>query len=412
MTFLEFPEGFGWGSATSSHQVEGGNTNNDWWRFEQEGHVVDREVSGDAVDSYRRYTDDLDHARAMNHSMHRLSLEWSRIEPSEGVFDDAEVEHYIEVLKAVRARGMKTFVTLNHFTVPLWFDDRGNWPKSDSPAIFARFAEHVGARLAPYVDAWITINEPMHYVNYAFYQGKWPPRGNRYLPARLAGVHLVRAHRLACAALKKAAPEIPVGVAVNAIHIKPCDPSWLDSLGWFFDWFMNYWFLDRVRGTLDFIGTQYYMALSAPQLLTDHYGCADEGPHTDMGWRICPDGFRSQVTTTWKRYGLPIYITENGIADASDELRPTYIRDHLVQLHRAIVEDGADVRGYFYWSLLDNFEWAEGWYPKFGLIAVDRTTMERIPRPSSHYYADICARNGLDDGPLPADLLPGSADPL
>jgi beta-glucosidase len=401
MTFREFPKGFLWGSATSSHQVEGGNTNNDWWRFEQEGHVVDREVSGDAVDSYERYTDDFDLARSMNHSVHRLSLEWSRIEPSEGVFDDAAVQHYVQVLKAARERGMQTFVTLNHFTVPQWFDDRGNWPRMDSPAIFGRYAEHVGARLAPLVDAWITINEPMHYTNYAFYQAKWPPRTAKFWPTRRAGVHLVRAHRAAYAALKKADRDIPVGVAVNAIHIKPCVPSWLDSFGWFWDWFMNYWFLDKTKATLDFIGTQYYMALSVPQLLKDDYGCGDEGQHTDMGWRICADGFRAQVTTTWKRYGLPIYITENGIADASDELRPAYIRDHLVALHDSIVVDGADVRGYFYWSLLDNFEWAAGWYPKFGLIAVDRTTMERIPRPSSRYYADICARNGLDDAALP-----------
>lgn len=407
MTFRSFPQGFLWGSATSSHQVEGGNTNNDWWRFEQQGRVKGREVSGDAVDSYHRYEEDLDLAAGMNHTVHRLSLEWSRIEPSEGVFDQAEIAHYAEVLRAARARGMKTFVTLNHFTVPLWFDDRGNWPRMDSPKLFERFTRAVAEPLAPYVDAWMTINEPMHYVNFGFFSGRWPPARRHYVPARRAGLHLARAHRLSYRALKAVAPDTPVGVAVNAIHIKSCIPSGLDRWGWFYDWLMNWWFLDKTRRDLDFIGTQYYMALSVPQLVRNDFGCEHEGPHTDMGWRICPDGFRAQVTATWKRYGLPIYITENGIADASDELRPTYIRDHLAALHDAIVQDGADVRGYFYWSLLDNFEWADGWYPKFGLIAVDRTTMQRLPRPSAAYYARICADNGVDDGPLPEGLFPG-----
>jgi beta-glucosidase len=398
MTRRIFPEGFLWGAATSSHQIEGGNDNNDWWRFEQAGRVVGGEVSGDAMDSYHRFAEDFDFAASMNHTATRLSLEWSRIEPREGEFDDAEVEHYAEVLRAARERGLRTFVTLDHFTVPIWFDDRGNWPRADAPEIFERYARYVAPRLGHLVDAWITLNEPMHYTNFAFYVGKWPPGKAGFWPARHAGMNQVRAHRRSYRALKELTPGVPAGLAVNSMQFKPCAPNWKDSyLGWWFSWFFNYWFLDKVRRDLDFIGVQYYMALSVTQLLSNAYGCEGEGPHTDMGWRISPSGFRDKVTETWRRYRLPIYITENGIADASDAMRPHYIRDHLAELHRSITEDGADVRGYFYWSLLDNFEWADGWRPKFGLAAVDRTTMERLPRPSSRYYAKVCADNGLDD---------------
>jgi beta-glucosidase len=293
---------------------------------------------------------------------------------------------------------MKTFVTLDHFTVPQWFDDRGNWPRSDSPAVFERYVRYVAPKLGENADAWITLNEPMHYTNFAFYTGKWPPGTAAFWPARHAGMNQVRAHRRAYAALKELTPDIPTGIAVNSVMFKPCVPTWRDTyLGWWFSWFFNYWFLDKCHHHMDFIGVQYYMALSVPQLLASDFTCPHEGAHTDMGWRICPEGLRLKVAETWRRYRKPIYITENGIADASDELRPRYIRDHLTQLHMAITEDGADVRGYFYWSLLDNFEWADGWGPKFGLAAVDRTTMERLPRPSSRYYGTICAENGLDD---------------
>ncbi len=402
MTHRTFPEGFLWGAATSSHQIEGGNTLNDWWRFEQDGYVIDGEVSGDAVDSYHRYPEDFDFAASMGHTMTRLSLEWSRIEPREGEFDHAAIEHYQDVLKAARERGLQTFVTLNHFTVPLWFADRGNWPQKDAPALFERYARYVAPKLGPLVDAWITLNEPMHHVNFSFYQGKWPPRESSFRIAHQAGMNMVRAHRRTYVALKELTPEIPVGVAVNSILFKACEPSWRDRyLYWWYSWFFNYWYLDKVRRYVDFIGTQYYMALSVAALTHGRFGCEHEGPHTDMGWRICPEGLRLKVTETWRRYRLPIYITENGIADAEDRQRAHYIRDHLTELHRSIAEDGADVRGYFYWSLLDNFEWADGWRPKFGLAAVDRTTMERRPRESSRYYARIVAQNGLeDDEPL------------
>ncbi len=398
MTRRIFPDGFLWGSATSSHQIEGGNDRNDWWRFEQDGYVLNGEVSGDAVDSYHRYPEDFDFAASMGNNATRMSIEWSRIEPAQGEFDHQAIEHYKKVLEAARERGMTTFVTLNHFTVPLWFADRGNWPAKGSPEIFERYARYVAPKLGPLVDAWITLNEPMHHANFAFYQGKWPPRESSYRTAHRAATNMARAHRRAYRALKEMTPEIPVGVAVNAVNFKECEPSRRHRYtSWWYSWVFNYWFLDKVRRSMDFIGTQYYMALSVDALTHGRFGCEHEGPHSDMGWRICPEGLRAKVTETWRRYHLPIYITENGIADAADAQRAHYIRDHLAELHRSIDEDGADVRGYFYWSLLDNFEWADGWEPKFGLAEVDRTTMEREPRPSSRYYAQVCRENGLED---------------
>ena len=406
MTFRRFPEGFLWGAATSAYQVEGGITGNDWYRFEEAGKVAGGERAGLGDDHYHRYAEDFDLARGLNNTAHRLSLEWSRIEPSDGVFDDAELAHYREVLEAIRARGMQVFLTINHWTVPGWVADMGSWDDRRTVDRFVRFAVRCGEELGDLVDAWITINEPIHQVNYGYFVGRWPPEKASFREAHTAGVNLYRAHNRAYTELKRLTPDVPVGVAVNSIHFKPCvEVTWRDRLyGPFLNWFVNYWFLDKVRDHMDFVGVQYYMALSVPQFLGADYSCHSEGPHTDMGWRICPQGMRQVVRDTWRRYGRPIYVTENGIADASDDLRPAYLRSHLVELHKAMTEDGADVRGYFHWSLLDNFEWSDGWAPKFGLFAVDRETFARTGRPSAAIYAGICADNGLPDMSISDEL--------
>jgi len=399
MAFRTFPKGFEWGTATSAYQVEGGITGNDWYRYELAGRIAGGARAGLAADSYHRFAEDFDLARSLNNTAHRLSLEWSRIEPSEGHYDEAEIAHYRKVLRAVRDRGMLVYLTINHWTIPAWLADLGSWENPHAIGCFERYATRCGESFGDLVDAWITINEPVHQVNFGYFQGKWPPEKASFWIAHAAGVNLFKAHNRAYAALKRIAPGVPVGVAVNSIHFKPCvETTWRDRLyGPFLDWFVNYWFLDKVAGHVDFIGVQYYMALSVPQFLGADYTCHSEGPHTDMGWRICPQGMRQVVRDTWRRYHKPIYVTENGIADASDGLRPAYLRSHLVELHKAMTEDGADVRGYFHWSLLDNFEWADGWGPKFGLFAVDRETFERTARHSASVYATICADNGLPD---------------
>ena len=399
MTFRRFPDGFLWGASTSAYQVEGGITGNDWYRFELAGKVIDGQRAGLADDSYHRFSEDFDLAASLSNSAHRLSLEWSRIEPSQGHYDYAQIAHYREVLQAIRDRGMRVYLTINHWTIPVWLADMGSWENPEAIACFERFATRCGEAFGDLVDAWITINEPIHQVNLGYFQGQWPPEKASFWIARRAGINLFKAHNRAYRVLKRLTPDTPVGVAVNSVHFKPCaKTTWRDVLyGPFLDWFVNYWFLDRVRDSMDFVGVQYYMALSVPQFLDGVYACHHEGAHTDMGWRICPTGMRQVVRDTWRRYGKPIYVTENGIADATDELRPAYLRSHLTELHKAMTEDGADVRGYFYWSLLDNFEWSDGWAPKFGLYSVDRETFVRTPRGSAALYASICAANGVDD---------------
>ena len=409
MTLRRFPDGFLWGAATSSHQVEGGNAGNDWSCFEREGRVARGEVSGEAVDSYHRYEEDFDLAAGMHHSAHRLSLEWSRIEPAAGHFDDAAIEHYVRVLQTLRARGMKCFLTVNHFTLPAWFADAGGWAAPASRGLFARYVSRVAPPLAGLVDAWITVNEPVHLAATGYLRGLWPPRRRGPAAGHAAAVNLAAAHREAYRVLKAVTPETPVGPAVNAYVVHPCEggATWEDAvLSGPARWLLNDWWLDMVRDRADFIGAQYYMAVAARSLLHARYTerCESEA-HSDMGWRIYPEGMREYVARTWRRYRLPIYVTENGIADADDDQRPAFIRDHLASLHRAMVEDGADVRGYLHWSLLDNFEWADGWAPKFGLIEVDRTTMARTPRPSAAYYATICRDNAVDDEADPASVI-------
>ena len=397
--FRTFPEDFLWGAATSAYQVEGGITNNDWYRFEMAGKVVDGEVCGACDDSYHRYEEDLDLARALDNNAHRLSLEWSRIEPSEGEFDEAEIAHYRDVLQAVRDRGMKVFLTINHWTLPLWIADRGSWDDAGIVDAFVAFATKCGEAFGDLVDTWITVNEPIHLINLGYYVGRWPPEQASFFVAYNAGQRMIQAHNRTYDALKRITPDTPVGVAVNSIHFKPCKNTTVRDRLYqpFFDWFVNFYFLDKVRDHIDFIGVQYYMAMSAAQFMKGVYACHHEGVHTDMGWRICPQGIRQVVRDTYRRYRKPIYVTENGIADAADRLRPAYLRSHLVELHKAMTEDGADVRGYFHWSLLDNFEWSDGWAPKFGLYAVDRETFKRTARPSAAVYARICADNGLPD---------------
>jgi beta-glucosidase len=400
VTLRRFPDGFLWGAATSSHQVEGGNVHNDWWRFEQQGKVDNGDVSGDAVDHWNRFEGDYDLAVELGHNAHRLSIEWSRVEPRPGEYDPAAWAHYREMLAALKARGMTVFLTLHHFTVPTWFADAGAWLMPESPALFAGFARDAARELGDLVDFWITINEPMHYLTQAYFRGEWPPETADFFKAHEVGVNLFRAHNLAYEIIKAERPDARVGASVNAIRVSPCgEPSLLELVSEpFASWFVNYWFLDKTRNHLDFIGTQYYMAESALAILEGYERpeVEEHGPRTDMGWRIYPAGIGEAVLETYRRYGVPIYITENGIADADDDLRGWYIHSHLVELHKAI-EAGADVRGYLHWSLLDNFEWKYGWAPEFGLIHVDRATQERIVRESARSYAEVIRANAIED---------------
>lgn len=413
---LNFPEGFLWGTGTSPHQIEGGNVN-DWseWEKKNAGRLAreaknywqDRQkekfpemfdpqnyISGQACDSYNKYEEDFDLAAKMNNNAVRFGIEWSRIEPEEGKWNMAEVEHYKKVLSAAKKRNLKTAITLWHWTNPLWLYQIGGWSNKKVVDYFGRYTELIVKELGQYIDYWITLNEPMMHVAHGYITGKFPPN-KIFNPVSILKVfrNLTNAHKKSYKIIHCAFPEAPVSIAMTSGFIEPANKynpiEWLIAKAG--DYFRNHWYLKKIAGYFDFIGVNYYhhdrMVWYPP------FKKNLDKKINDRGWEIYPSGLY-HVLMNYKKYNKPIIITENGTADSNDEHRAKFINEHLYYLHQAI-EAGVDARGYFHWSLLDNFEWAEGFWPKFGLIAVDRKTFERRPRPSATVYGDICKNNRI-----------------
>lgn len=395
MSDLIFPEGFLWGVSTSSYQIEGGNIHSDWCAWEGAGRVPD--ACGPAADSWNRFREDVDLAVDLGLNTYRISTEWSRIEPQPGVFDESAIEHYAEWLAYARERGLRTMLVLWHFTNPVWLTERGAWAWSEAPIRFEAFVRKVAPVLGPHVDWWATLNEANTYANHGWLVGVWPPgRRNDYPGGFRAYAGLAEGHIRARRAIKELLGEhTPVGLT----HVIPwAHPA--RRWGRFSGASMLYWnwlgwtnFLDRVRGHMDWLGVQYY---SDTPCTAFGYDLEDgDVPRTDLGWRIAPEGLYRVVMAVWERYRVPLLVTENGLADATDAQRGRFILDHLAWLHRAI-EQGADVRGYLHWSLLDNFEWAFGYPPRFGLVEVDYDTFARTPRPSGRLLGQIARANCID----------------
>ncbi|MEP7242590.1 MAG: family 1 glycosylhydrolase, partial [Gammaproteobacteria bacterium] len=300
-----FPPTFLWGASTASHQVEGNNCRNDWWALEEQGRLPYR--SGDACRQFELYEQDFDMARAWGHNAHRFSLEWSRIEPSEGVWDPEALAHYARVIRALRDRGMEPIVTLHHFTNPQWFAARGGWARADSVKLFRRYVEHVAAHLGESVRFWLTINEPTVYVKRAFVVGDWPPCQRRsFVEGVITLWNMMRAHRVAYGALHKARPDAMVGMAHSAPFVEPCNPhSVADRWCAFFrDFVLNRGCLALLgfapRRYLDFLGINYYtrqIAKFAPGLMSAVVGreCKDDH-HAEprrfntLGWEVFAPG--------------------------------------------------------------------------------------------------------------------------
>lgn len=378
--------GFLWGAAASAHQVEGYNIHNDWWAWEQS--LPANKRSGRAADHYHRFAADFALARALGHNAHRLSLEWSRIEPSPGHFNERAIEHYRQVLEELKKQKLTSFVTLHHFTNPVWFARAGGWEAGGAARAFARYVRVVAERLGDLVDYWVTINEPMVYAVESYRKGTWPPQSKNFLSLWRVIDNLASAHRQAYRVIHRQFPGAKVGLAQSVVAFKPNNPhSLFDALAVdVCDWWYNHRFIRRTAGTHDFIGLNYYFSAVRPAPAPAE-ALAKAGPTTDLNWPIDPDGL-TQALLDFKQYQLPIYITENGLADAADSRRADFIRSHLRAIEVAQTQ-GADVRGYFHWSLLDNFEWAEGFTPRFGLVKINYDTLERTPRPSAYVYKAI-----------------------
>ncbi|MDR7390025.1 MAG: glycoside hydrolase family 1 protein [Armatimonadota bacterium] len=418
-----FPRGFRWGTATSAHQVEGCNCNNDWWSFEHlPGRIRGGDRSGRACDWWRNAEADFDRMVALHLNAHRLSVEWSRLEPEAGRGDESAVRRYRQMLRGLRERGVEPMVTLNHFTLPLWVARAGGW---ENPAVvewFGGFARRCAEWFGDLVDLWVTVNEPNLVVVLGYLQGRHPPGVRNPRRALRAARHLLGAHAAAYRALHEVQPQARVGIAH---HLRPMDPEReghpLDVrvARWHGEWFNWMWLdllhrgvaerwwspgpLPECAGTLDFVGVNYYtrdrvrFVPWAPHTALGVHRPSRGAPTSDFGYgEIYPEGLYRVLREAWQRYGKPLYVTENGLPDAEDRWRPRFLVDHLAAVHTALSE-GIPVLGYYHWSLVDNFEWTEGWRMKFGLLGLDPTSQRRWPRPSASVYAEVCAANTVPD---------------
>ena len=401
---LKFPEGFLWGAATSAHQVEGGNIYNDWWAWEQTGPEELR--SGKAADQYNRYEEDFGWAQSLGHNSHRLSIEWSRIEPEEGKFNQAEIEHYKKVLKSLKDRNIKVMLTLWHFTLPKWVADKGGWENDKTINYFAKFTEKIVPELKDYVDFWITINEPGVVIFQSYILGVWPPLKRSKLAVVKAYWNMASAHKKTYKIIHKLVPNAQVGIAHNVFSFDAFHHhSILEGIAvWGCDIITNHLFY-KLTGmkTHDFLGINYYInqyisfnsKKRFPSIVDISLTKKDV---SDMGWEIYPEGI-FDLLMDFSDYHKPMYITENGLATTNDDRRVRFVLSYLKEIYHAI-QAGADVKGYFHWSLMDNFEWHLGFSPRFGLIEIDFQTQKRSPRPSAYIYRQIIEHNGI-----PHDLL-------
>ncbi len=403
-----FPSGFLWGTASAAYQVEGDNKNADWWEFEhQPGKIANGDTSEVACDHYHRYREDFRLLRELNQNAHRLSIEWSRIEPAEGEFDSRQIRHYRDVLGELREQGIQPMVTLHHFTSPQWFVRKGGWADRESSRAFLPYVSRVADELGDLVSMWCTINEPNIYGANGWITGEFPPAHKGDLASFYRVIaNLRRAHELAYAALKRKWPDTPVGLSHHKFLFLPASNRQRDRLAARTAQFtVDRWpvgpgqFRRGVEATADYVGIAHYWAQMAA---FDASRPQDQfirrfnvpGAHvTDMGWSADPSHMRS-VLNELKGLGKPVYITENGLATNDDARRQRYIVEVLTSVQQAI-DDGVDVRGYFHWTNLDNFEWARGYTARFGLIEVDRATLERTVRPSGRLYGRIAAANSL-----------------
>ena len=393
METLEFPKNFFWGASTSAHQVEGQNKNNDWWRAEQLGLVPHQ--SGQAANHYELFAKDFALAKQLDHNAHRFSIEWSRLEPEPGAFDQAATIHYRKMLIALREMGIEPIVTLHHFTNPQWFANLGGWQKPEAVKFFLRYVAYCLEHFGDYVNWWLTFNEPENFATMAYGQGVWPPFKKNWWAVLRVCLNLAKAHRRAYKKIHAKQPKAKVGMAHAMIAYAPANSdNFLNlALTRIVKFFRNDLFIKLLWKHFDFIGLNYYFYARITGRLTPSTISPANALRSDLGWAIAPQGL-TQVLRELHRFRKPIIITENGLADRQDTLRKNFIINHLLAIYAAIAE-GINVRGYLHWSLLDSFEWQEGFSVRFGLIEVDLASQARTIRPSAWILSEIIKANGV-----------------
>jgi beta-glucosidase len=423
---LQFPADFLWGVSTAAHQVEGCNDNNQWSDWEAAGRIRSRDVCGDACDWWNNAERDFDLAQEMGLNALRLSVEWSRIEPTQGQWHRESLLRYREMLKALHKRGIEPMVCLHHFTNPRWFEQKGAFLSADAAKLFERFTRRVVEELGDLCRHWVTFNEPNVYASMGYVLGEFPPGRVGDIIAAFRVINaMARIHALAYRSIHTLQPEAKVGWAHNYIVFVPANPKsrldrWVTHL---INELFNESFLRVVehgrhkfpfnlaagntfeaKGACDFVGLNVYSRLHVAfdwketnQLFARVYvpshvpqgDCGIERPYGEA----CPDVVKVAVERA-ARLGKPIYILENGVPDASDRVRPWLLLNTLSEIH-ALIEAGHDIRGYFHWTLADNFEWTEGWNLRFGLVELNQATQARIMRSSGTIYRSIALTNGL-----------------
>ncbi len=417
---LTFPPDFLWGCATSAHQIEGGNFHNQWWWWEQQpGKINNGDTSEVACDHWNRFEEDFNFLEQLNVNAYRMSIEWSRIFPRSSEIDQDALEHYHKMIDALLRRNIKPFITLLHFTVPLWWHDAGGFKNDKKKHLdhFRQFVELVVSEFKDTVTHWNTINEPNVVAVIGHQAGIFPPGETSFRSAIKATNTLLKMHAIAYHAIKKIDPTSQVGMVMNIAIIKPYRQQSIADrlLSRFADYLYNgailralrtgklFWSLfrkwDQLRSSQDFIGLNYYTFALISKKFPELMRVTTDNPDpaklcVGLGWEPYPEGLLIALRRLHREFPkLPIYVTENGIGTDDDGWRQQFIIDHLKMVHQAI-QEGIDVRGYFHWSLMDNFEWAEGYEPRFGLVHVDYDTQARSMKNSGRLFSEI-ARNGV-----------------
>lgn len=411
-----FPKNFLWGAGSSSHQVEGEN-NNDWTEWEKsnaeklavempktfkdwqqkkfpEMFTKENYISGKACDHYNRFEEDFDLAKEGGHNAHRISIEWARIEPEEGKFSEAEIGHYKKVIEALKKRNIEPFITIWHYTNPIWIRDMGGWEDEKTIEYFLRYVEKVISSF-PEIRYWMVLNEPTVYTSLSYMKGTQPPGVKNIFRTRKVISNLIKAHKKAYDVIHKINPEAQVSTTYSVNYWIPYKNKFFNKILSASMNFLEGHFLEKIKDKADFIALQYYRSITVGFKRGGNFlgivdnNLNDDENTNDLRWKIYPEGIYYFLKKNAK-YKLPIYITENGIPDAFDEKRERFISDHLMWMKKAM-DEGVDVRGYFYWSFMDNYELVEmrGFWTRFGLIEVNFDTLERKPRKSFYFYRDL-----------------------
>ena len=412
-----FSDDFLWGASVSAHQAEGGNHNQwtvwelahaaelaktaekrlgwmpSWPDIKTEAANPNSYISGDGVKHYQKFEDDFDILQKLNLNSFRFSIEWSRLEPEPGQWNQAEIEHYRSYIKALKSRGIEPVLNIWHWTHPVWFGEMGGFKYRRNLKYFERLVQKIVEEYGDDVKYYLTINEPIVYSVFGYLRTDttsgmmWPPAEKSAASLLRVFWNLVQAHRRAYKIIKRHRPSAMVGIASQLGNIQAKDSHDIfDTLStklmraaW------NWAFLHRIRRQQDFVGINYYFTS-----YYDNWFREDNPklPLNDLGWYMEPEGLYPLLLRTWAHYKKPIMISENGVADQHDQFRQWWIEETIVAMERSMSQ-GVKIIGYFHWSLLDNFEWATGWLAKFGLVEVDRQNgMKRTIRPSGRWLAE------------------------